>query len=71
MRRRNHCLIPGEMLTREIPEPAPCVVIETLAAWKMVRRGVRKRIVSALGETEAFSEDAAADAAAQDIPPLR
>jgi hypothetical protein len=69
--RRNRCLVQGGAVTREIPAPAGGVVIETFVPWKMVRRGVRKRIVTPLGEPEAFSEEAADDSAAQDTPLLR
>jgi len=64
-------LVQGGAVTREIPAPAGGVVIETFVPWKMVRRGVRKRIVTPLGEPEAFSEEAADDAAAKDTPLLR
>ena len=71
MTRRNRCLVQDGAVTREIPAPAGGVVIETFVPWKMVRRGVRKRIVTPLGEPEAFSEEAADDAAAKDTPLLR
>jgi hypothetical protein len=69
--RRNRCLVQGGVVTREIPAPAGGVVIETFVPWKMVRRGVRKRIVTPLGEPEAFSEEAADAVTAQDTPLLR
>jgi hypothetical protein len=71
MTRRNRCLVQDGAVTREIPAPAGGVVIETFVPWKMVRRGVRKRIVTPLGEPEAFAEEATEDAAAQDTPLLR
>lgn len=71
MTRRDRCLVQGGAVTREIPAPAGGVVIETFVPWKMVRRGVRKRIVTPLGEPEAFSEEAADAVTAQDTPLLR
>ena len=44
MTRRNRCLVQADTVTREIPTPAGGVVIETFVPWKMVRRGVRKRM---------------------------
>jgi hypothetical protein len=69
--RRNRCLVQDGAVTREIPAPAGGVVIETVVPWKMVRRGLRKRIVTPLGEPEAFAEEATQEAAAQDTPLLR
>ena len=71
MTRRNRCLVQADTVTREIPAPAGGVVIETFVPWKMVRRGVRKRIVTPLGEPEAFAGEASADAGAEESPLLR
>lgn len=71
MTRRNRCLVQADTVTREIPAPAGGVVIETFVPWKMVRRGVRKRIVTPLGEPEEFDGDASADAVAEESPLLR
>lgn len=71
MTRRNRCLIQADTVTRTIPAPAGGVVIETFVPWKMVRRGVRKRIVTPLGEPEAFAGVASADAVAEESPLLR
>jgi hypothetical protein len=69
--RRNRCLVQADTVTREIPAPAGGVVIETFVPWKMVRRGVRKRIVTPLGQPEAFAGEASADAGAEESPLLR
>ncbi len=58
-------------MTREMPAPAGGVVIETFVPWKMVRRGVRKRILTPLGEPEAFLGAAGKDEDADDSPLLR
>jgi hypothetical protein len=58
-------------VTREMPAPAGGVVIETFVPWKMVRRGVRKRILTPLGEPEAFLGAAGNDENADDSPLLR
>ncbi len=58
-------------MTREMPAPAGGVVIETFVPWKMVRRGVRKRILTPLGEPEAFLGAAGNDENADDSPLLR
>ncbi len=71
MTRRNRCLVQADTVTREIPAPAGGVVIETFVPWKMVRRGVRKRIVTPLGQPEAFAGEASADAGAEESPLLR
>ena len=46
-------------------------MIETFVPWKMVRRRVRKRIVTPLREPEAFAGVASADAVAEESPLLR
>ena len=61
----------GSAVTREMPAPAGGVVIETFVPWKMVRRGVRTRILTPLGEPEAFAAEAGKDEAAEDTPLLR
>lgn len=71
MTRRNRCLVQADTVTQAIPAPAGGVVIETFVPWKMVRRGVRKRIVTPLGEPEAFAGEASPDAGAEDSPLLR
>jgi len=57
--RRNRCLVQNGAVTREIPAPAVGVASETFVPWRMVRRGVRKRIVKPLGEPEGFTEEVA------------
>ena len=71
MTRRNRCLVQADTVTREIPTPAGGVVIETFVPWKMVRRGVRKRIITPLEEPDAFVGEASTDAGAEDSPLLR
>ncbi len=71
MTRRNRCLVEADTVTREIPAPAGGVVIETFVPWKMVRRGVRKRIVTPLGLPEAVAGEASADDGAEESPLLR
>lgn len=61
----------GPPVTRATPAPAGGVVIETFVPWKMVRRGVRKRIVTPLGEPEAFTEGADTANPSDDAPLLR
>jgi hypothetical protein len=68
---RNRCLVQGQTVNREIPTPAGGVVIETFVPWMMVRRGVRKRIVTPLGEPEAFAGEAGSDARAEESALLR
>ncbi len=58
-------------MTREMPAPAGGVVIETFVPWKMVRRGVRTRILTPLGQPEAFAGEASSDAGAEDTPLMR
>ncbi len=61
----------GPPVTRATPAPAGGVVIETFVPWKMVRRGVRKRIVTPQGEPEAFTEGADTANPSDDAPLLR
>ena len=71
MSTRHRGRMQGPPVTRATPAPAGGVVIETFVPWKMVRRGVRKRIVTPLGEPEAFTVDADTANAADDTPLLR
>ena len=70
MNRRNRCVIQAGTVTREIPAPAGGVVIETFVPWKMVLRGVRRRIITPLGQVEEFRGHTKAGAA-QEAPLLR
>lgn len=71
MTTRHRGRMQGPPVTRATPAPAGGVVIETFVPWKMVRRGVRKRIVTPLGEPEAFVVGADTANAADDKPLLR
>lgn len=71
MTTRHRGRMQGPPVTRATPAPAGGVVIETFVPWKMVRRGVRKRIVTPLGEPEAFTEGADTANPSDDAPLLR
>lgn len=71
MTTRHRGRMQGPPVTRATPAPAGGVVIETFVPWKMVRRGVRKRIVTPLGEPDAFVVGADTADAADDKPLLR
>lgn len=71
MTRRNRCMVQAESVTREIPAPAGGVVIETFVPCRMVRRGIRKRIVTPLGLPEAFADEADKDETPEDTPLLQ
>ena len=71
MSTRHRGRMQGPPVTRATPAPAGGVVIETFVPWKIVRRGVRKRIVTPLGEPEAFTVGADTATASEDTPLLR
>lgn len=69
MSHRHRGITRGASSTREMPTPAGGVVIETFVPWTMVRRGVRTRIITPLGQAQEF-QSRLPKAAATDPTPL-
>lgn len=65
----------GEAVTFQIPNPAGGVKMETFIPWTLVKRGVRRKIITPLDTPQAFADESAqereARAAAQDSALVR
>lgn len=65
----------GEALTFQIPNPAGGVKMETFIPWTLVKRGVRRKIITPLDTPQAFADESAqereARVAAQDSALVR
>jgi hypothetical protein len=65
----------GRPITHELPTPAGGVRLETFVPWTLVRRGLKKRIITPLDTPQEFLSEAtrerAAQAAAQDSALMR
>ena len=65
----------GHPITHELPTPAGGVRLETFVPWTLVRRGLRKRVITPLDAPQEFLAEAkqerAAQVAAQDSALMR
>ena len=65
----------GRPITHELPTPAGGVRLETFVPWTLVRRGLKKRVITPLDAPQEFLSEAnrerAAQAAAQDSALMR
>ena len=65
----------GRPITHELPTPAGGVRLETFVPWTLVRRGLKKRVITQLDAPQEFLAEAkqerAAQAAAQDSALMR
>ena len=65
----------GRPITHELPTPAGGVRLETFVPWTLVRRGLRKRVITPLDAPQEFLVEAAREretlAAAQDSALMR
>ena len=65
----------GEAVTFQIPNPAGGVKMETFIPWTLVKRGVRRKIITPLNAPQAFADESAqereARIAAQDSALVR
>ena len=65
----------GRPITHELPTPAGGVRLETFVPWTLVRRGLKKRVITPLDAPQEFLAEAkqerAAQAAAQDSALIR
>ena len=65
----------GDPVTYQLPNPAGGVQLETFVPWTLVKRGLKKQVITPLDAPQEFLEEATrereARAAAQDTPLLR
>lgn len=55
----------GRPVTHELPTPAGGVRLETFVPWTLVRRGLKKRVITPLDAPQEFLAEAKRDRAAQ------
>jgi hypothetical protein len=53
--------VTGEAVTYQIPDPAGGVQLETFIPWTLVKRGVKREVITPLDAPEAFREEATAE----------
>ena len=51
----------GDPVTYQLPSPAGGVQLETFVPWTLVKRGLRKQIITPLDAPQAFTVEAAAE----------
>jgi hypothetical protein len=72
---KKNTLITGRAVTQAIPSPAGGVKLETFIPWTLVKRGVKKQVITPLDAPEQFREEAAKERqereAAKDSPLIR
>ena len=61
MPRRGEGRITGTPVTTEIPQPAGEVKLVTFIPWTLVKRGMKKEIITPIDAPEAFTVEAAAE----------
>ena len=75
MSKKHRGHIKGDPVTYQAPLPAGGVQLETFIPWTLVKRGLKKQVITPLDAPQAFEEEAgqerAARAAAQDTPLMR
>lgn len=75
MAKRDKGLLTGESVTYQIPSPAGGVQLETFIPWKLVKRGVKREILTPIDAPEQFQAEAEVERqerkAARDTPLVR
>lgn len=75
MRRKHRGQVKGDPVTYQLPGPAGGVQLETFVPWTLVKRGVKKQVITPIDVPQAFLAEAARaremKAAAQDTALMR
>lgn len=75
MARKDKGILTGDPVTYEVPRPAGGVRMETFIPWTLVKRGVKRQVITPIDAPEAFRAEAAAEQgqrlAAEDTPLIR
>ena len=75
MAKRDKGTLTGDPVTYQIPAPAGGVQMETFIPWKLVKRGVRRQVITPIDAPEQFQSEATAQRrerdAAKDSPLIR
>jgi hypothetical protein len=75
MSRKHRGLVRGDPVTYQLPTPAGGVQLETFVPWTLVKRGLKKQVITPLDAPEEFLEEARRERLlremGQDTPLLR
>ena len=75
MAKKDKGTLTGDPLTYQIPAPAGGVQMETFIPWTLVKRGVRRQVITPIGASQEFESEAVAERrarkAAKDSPLIR
>lgn len=75
MAKKDKGMLTGEAVTYQTPHPAGGVQMETFIPWTLVKRGVKRQVITPLDVPEQFQVEATAERrerkAAQDTPLIR
>ena len=55
---KKNTLVTGKPMTYQIPNPAGGVKLETFIPWTLVKRGVKKQVITPIDAPEQFREEA-------------
>jgi len=75
MAKKHKGMITGEPVTYQIPAPADGVQIETFIPWTLVKRGVKRQVITPIDAPEHFEKEAVVERSAlkqvTDSPSIR
>ena len=58
MARKDKGMVTGDPVTYQIPAPAGGVQMETFIPWTLVKRGVRRQVITPIDAPEHFQKEA-------------
>ena len=65
MARKDKGMLTGTPITYQIPAPAGGVQMETFIPWTLVKRGVRRQVITPIDAPEQFQQEAVAERSAR------
>ena len=65
MAKNGRDMVTGESVTYQIPAPASGVQMETFIPWTLVKRGVRRQVITPIDAPEHFEKEAAVERSAR------
>ena len=75
MAKNDRGMVTGDPVTYQIPAPAGGVQMETFIPWTLVKRGVRRQVITPIDAPEHFEKEAVAERSvrkqAKDSPSIR
>ena len=65
MAKNDRGMVTGEPVTYQIPAPAGGVQMETFIPWTLVKRGVRRQVITPIDAPEHFQKEAVEEQSAR------